>query len=204
MRNFDEAFEDPSPGSNGAAVSRETFLSNEALKRQREARNFVYRGDASAPKLTRSGKVIGVQDEEGDMDEYGEAVNDKEEGMEVGLPSPADEDIQEDGLRTTPSKEVETFAKQSLFRPLPAGARPHVLRILYTLTSQNIGSFPAPCVDEESNDALQGLLTLLKGTVERGEGNSALVVGPRGVGKTRVSSALFQTECKWGKGLTKR
>lgn len=42
-------------------------------------------------------------------------------------------------------------------------------------------------VEEETNDvAFQQLHKLLMGTVNRGEGNSCLVLGPRGSGKTRV------------------
>ena len=39
---------------------------------------------------------------------------------------------------------------------------------------------------EDENGTLKGLVNVLRGTVCRGEGNSALLVGPRGCGKTRV------------------
>jgi origin recognition complex subunit 4 len=67
---------------------------------------------------------------------------------------------------------------------LPPKAQPRMLTVLETLTGQE--RQPAPLPDEESNEALQGVVSLLRGTVERGEGNSALVTGPRGAGKTRV------------------
>lgn len=51
---------------------------------------------------------------------------------------------------------------------------------------------PADLVDEEASNsiALKQLSDLLSGTVIRGEGNSCLVLGPRGSGKTRVSLIL--------------
>jgi origin recognition complex subunit 4 len=55
---------------------------------------------------------------------------------------------------------------------------------------RNLRGFSA---DEEGDDSLQTntiasqqLSDLLTGTVTRGEGNSCLVLGPRGSGKTRV------------------
>lgn len=41
--------------------------------------------------------------------------------------------------------------------------------------------------DEVNNLALKQITDLIRGTVERGEGNSCLVLGPAGSGKTRVS-----------------
>lgn len=68
--------------------------------------------------------------------------------------------------------------------------------MLNILTSQNISTNPPPFEDEEHNETLQGILNLMKGTVERGEGNSAIVVGPRGSGKTRtVARALNLLPC---------
>ena len=47
---------------------------------------------------------------------------------------------------------------------------------------------PRPFNNEEAdNEALGSLVRLLKGTGERGEGNSCLVGGSKGSGKTRVS-----------------
>jgi origin recognition complex subunit 4 len=218
MPNFDEAFDEPngtlsfgggaSSSTTGAgaapageAFSRETFLTNEALRRQREARNFVYQGDVDAPKLTRSGRVVGTREDEGEVDEYGGVVESPEVGvhdaevdrMDVDGESPdlvpatrATISVEETILH--PSKATSTTPAKANPIPPPAGARPHVLQILSTLTARHVASNPPAFDDEASNEALQGLVNLLKGTVERGEGNSALLVGPRGVGKTRVST----------------
>lgn len=217
MPNFDEAFDEPNgtnrfdggassltTGAGGAAAgetfSRETFLTNEALRRQREARNFVYRGDVDAPKLTRSGRVVGTREDEGEVDEYGGVEGSEVAGEEIGEEERMEVDGESPDLvsatRATisveetilhPSKATSTPPAKANPLPLPAGARPHVLQILSTLTARHVASNPPAFDDEDSNEALQGLVNLLKGTVERGEGNSALLVGPRGVGKTRVS-----------------
>ncbi len=194
----DDTFTDPSPSSI-SAVSREAFLANEALRRQREARKFVYKGDANAPKLTRSGKVVGeVREGTEEVDEYGEAPE-EDGGMESDV---AQELVMQDEptiLLPTPSIAPDTPMRVAPVVPLPASARPHVLQILSTLTSQSITTNPPAVIDEENNEALQGLLNLFKGTVERGEGNSALVVGARGAGKTHVSCSSSSR-----RGLTSR
>ncbi len=51
---------------------------------------------------------------------------------------------------------------------------------------------PRNVVDENGGPsanavALEELKALLTGTLERGEGNSCLLIGPRGSGKSRVS-----------------
>ncbi|KAK4684451.1 origin recognition complex subunit 4, partial [Tremellales sp. Uapishka_1] len=162
-------------------ISRETFLANEALKRQREARNFNFEGDASAPKLTRSGRIVGVRPTDDiDVDEYGQYADEENPFNPQPLP-PAE--IQREEPQSTPRPTPVTS--------LPPAARIHILNILSTLTSRDIAVHPPPFIEEEKNEGLQGLVNLLRGTVERGEGNSALVVGSRGVGKTRtVARAL--------------
>lgn len=172
----DEPVEDEVEGDEyvDEAVSRETFLTNEKLRRQREARNFKYTGSADAPKLTRSGKVIGDKEQEVDYTQS---------------PQPQVGSRREAGLG---DRTVEVFkppvkvAAEELF-PLPPGAKPYVRKMLDNLTGRNIAVDPLPFAEEDKNEALNGLVNLLKGTVERGEGNSALIVGARGVGKTRVS-----------------
>jgi origin recognition complex subunit 4 len=197
LPNFDDAFLDEPTIPTESAVSREAFLTNEALRRQREARNFVFEGDINAVRSTRSGRVV-VPAEQGD-----DHKDDDEDtgGDEYG----GDEDIREDPERDMEEEDQQiSYIPEVIFRsnpptpskpkpaktipvlPLPVSARKHVLDILATLTSVNIARNPPPFADEESNEALQGLVGLLRGTVERGEGNSALVVGARGVGKTRV------------------
>ena len=199
LPSFDEAF-DASPTASVSAVSRETFRENEKLRAQREARNFVYKGDAEAPRLTRSGKVVANGKHEEVVDEYGGVVEDDEaESVEVEEPLESEEqDEGVDAYTAIPTEDVgirvpddvrlngKEKADALQMAPLPPGARGHVLSILETLTGR-VSHGRHPFAGEETNEALQGLVNLLKGTVERGEGNSALVVGPRGAGKSRVS-----------------
>ncbi|WVF67323.1 hypothetical protein IAT40_002074 [Kwoniella sp. CBS 6097] len=182
----DEIFESPVQ-SDKVDVSRQTFLANEALKRQREARNFVYEGEASAPKLTRSGRMIGKEDstmrESEELDEYGgRPEEDNPLGPEAAIiPDVEVKSLVQDSLSST-TKETDDEVKWQL----PPAAKPYLRRILGDLTSKKIATDPPPFEKEEANEPLMGIVNLLKGTVERGEGNSALVVGPRGVGKTRT------------------
>lgn len=90
---------------------------------------------------------------------------------------------------TVSSSKAETVPPPSL-KPLADHARSRIQEILSILTSTRIADNPPPFHDELSNDSLLGITKLLQGTVDRGEGNSALVTGPRGSGKTRVSRAL--------------
>jgi origin recognition complex subunit 4 len=210
MRHFDEAFADPfAPESStptDKGISREVFLANESLKRQREARNFRYEGDVDAPKLTRSGRVVGkqVMDDEGDYGAEKEEEEEEEEEIEE-IEEIEDRGLEVEGMDIASAQvilpinediELPAVNDQS---PLLPEARQHILNILSTLTGHHTSRSPPPFVDEETNEALQGLVNLLKGTVERGEGNSALVVGPRGSGKTRVShiSPLRLTSRLW-------
>ncbi|KAK8853413.1 hypothetical protein IAR55_004119 [Kwoniella newhampshirensis] len=187
----DEVFDSPIQQPTDTEITRQAFLVNEALKRQREARNFVYIGEASAPKLTRSGRVVGTESvrESEDLDEYGgHAEEDDPTGIQASIIP--DVPIPQNIPSTSPLAPAPT-PKVKAGIALHSAVRPLVVHILSTLTSQDVSTHPDPFVDEEKNEALQGLVNLLKGTVERGEGNSALVVGPRGVGKTRtVTRAL--------------
>jgi origin recognition complex subunit 4 len=45
--------------------------------------------------------------------------------------------------------------------------------------------------DDENSQTKKGLDDLLRGTLERGEGNSCFVVGPKGSGKTKVCPQLI-------------
>jgi origin recognition complex subunit 4 len=64
---------------------------------------------------------------------------------------------------------------------------------------QNPPEFCAESEDEDDQGpptneiAFKQLSDLLKGTVERGEGNSCLLLGPKGSGKTRVSLSFLYT-----------
>ncbi|EIW72136.1 hypothetical protein TREMEDRAFT_20901, partial [Tremella mesenterica DSM 1558] len=191
--NFDEAFDDTqnenTTGEKG--WSRESFLVNEHLRTQREARNFVYEGSADAPKLTRSGRVLGSA-----VDEYGAGretpdEDERSEALEEDQVSELDRREEEHlGINIDEERDARFVVEQKI-NPLPQSARKYVLDILANLNGRNVRE-PAPFIDEEKNEALQGLVGLLKGTVERGEGNSALVVGPRGVGKTRTIARALQ------------
>ncbi|WWD03936.1 hypothetical protein V865_001994 [Kwoniella europaea PYCC6329] len=198
----DEIFESPQFNTKSREeISRQTFLANEALKRQREARNFNYKGEASAPKLTRSGRVVGhdvtpSRDSE-ELDEYGGIIYHRDEVNPLGIQAPIIPDVEiindlqekEDSDIVMDDDGEQKSIKQ--IEQLPKSARMYLKNVLATLTSQGTSTNPPPFVDEEKNEALIGIVNLLKGTVERGEGNSALVVGPRGVGKTRtVARAL--------------
>ncbi|WWC91913.1 uncharacterized protein L201_006865 [Kwoniella dendrophila CBS 6074] len=204
---FDDGiFESPSTTNTAKKtkeeISRETFLANEALKRQREARNFNYEGDSSAPKLTRSGRLIGQDDQAVDrethkhhhhheLDEYG---GEKDEDINpLGIEAPLIPDVDVNILNTERYSEEEDIQMKdvsekpkNLNKTIPPPGKLFLKGVLSSLNSQNISINPPPFIDEDKNEALNGLVNLLKGTVERGEGNSALVVGPRGVGKTRT------------------
>lgn len=193
----------PTSKSTKDAISSEVFRANERLRRQREARNFKFEGDANAPRTTRSGRVVGKptygrgDDEESrhdGEDEYGGVVEAAEEREEDEVEEEAEAGVRLDVTGTTVRSSTPTVA------PLPVNARPHVLRILATLTGSE--GEPAPFDNEEDNEALQGLVSLLRGTVERGEGNSALITGPRGVGKTRVSQNRRVKGVRGAKGTT--
>lgn len=154
----------------GSPVSQETFLANERLRRQREARNFVFEGDAHAPRQTRSGRVLAEREGSYGEDAAEEARTDEDE---FGEDVPPEEPMAVD---------EEPPAPPALVKPLAPLAQKRIVDVLATLN----GRF----TEAEDSEALKGLVALLSGTVERGEGNSALVTGPRGAGKTRVSCAV--------------
>ncbi|WVR09616.1 hypothetical protein IAU60_006688 [Kwoniella sp. DSM 27419] len=188
----DEVFEAPSRSLESAEITRQAFLANEALRRQREARNFEYKGEVDAPKLTRSGRIIRDDsvaisaDTTDDLDEYGGVPEENDPlGPQAAIIPDVEVTVGDSDLPGVSPDEVEVQFE------LPPQARPFLKTILSTLTSRDVADNPPPFVHEDKNEALHGLVNLLKGTVERGEGNSALVVGPRGVGKTRtVARAL--------------
>ncbi|BEI81172.1 hypothetical protein CcaverHIS002_0203320 [Cutaneotrichosporon cavernicola] len=179
LPSFDtEAF-----GSPTGDLSSDVFRANERLRRQREARNFTFEGDAHAPRTTRSGRVVATRDYGRDDTEDTEDTERDEYG---GLAEPEEPEVEDDGgLRLDLSLPISRSESPSV-TPLPASARQHVLRMLSTLTGTEREWEPSEKEGEKKNEALQGLVALLCGTVERGEGNSALVTGPRGVGKTRT------------------
>ncbi|ODN77966.1 hypothetical protein L202_05059 [Cryptococcus amylolentus CBS 6039] len=179
--------------------TRERFLQNEKQRKLREARNYQFTGDSNAPRTTRSGRAIRdtrdeVMDvEEEELDEYGGKPQD-EEPLAPDAPLIPEFELSTAPLVPTspplalsPAPEPENTTGQ----PLPDDAEPVLKTILNTLNSRGITRDPPSFLDEDKNEALQGIYNLIKGTVDRGEGNSALVVGPRGSGKTRtVARAL--------------
>lgn len=169
---------------NSPNITRDAFLANEALKRQREARNFKYKGDAHAPRQTRSGRVVGEsKDEDGDADvEFGGGF----ETPGAGVEDVEEEVVEEGEILEDDGRYSQPVSGETTMYPLSEVSRKHITEILSTITSQNVSSNPPAFHDEDKNESLQGLLKLLQGTVDRGEGNSALMTGPRGVGKTRV------------------
>lgn len=197
---------DEDEDADDAPVSRETFLHNEQLKRQREARNFVYEGDGNAPKLTRSGRVItaalpesentalSAPDTPSRIAAHMNAGTARTPSRRAVLTEQGDTSIAASpavALDATPSRTQAATPrgkKLSQRAALPEGAKKYLERTMAILTGAEDGtvSGPQPFDAEEGNETLRGLVNVLRGTVCRGEGNSALLVGPRGVGKSRV------------------
>lgn len=197
IANAKIAQESPSKGAGGSSsvtISRQSFLANEQLKRQREARNFKYTGDADAPRLTRSGKVVGdvQQDDYAVVEKYPSPEELKDDPFtqtdEIGNDSLVADAFIQDNSDTIAHPQPEKALAKTL-DPLPDFARSHMADVLSTLTSTHIADKPKPFRDELQNDTLLSLTKLLQGTIDRSEGNSALIAGPRGSGKTRVSSS---------------
>jgi origin recognition complex subunit 4 len=224
----DEGSASSSDSDAGEPVSRQAFLENEKAKRQREARNFVYSGDADAPKQTRSGRVLTstsvsvVPEDAPGTASPAVAVEAPDTPSKIAAHISA-------GATRTPSRRAfvdSTAVTPSLLdlptptkptpapapainggqtvngngpgargkrlggkvRQLPEGARPYLEQTMAILTGarDQAEDGPMPLDAEDENETLKGLVNVLRGTVCRGEGNSALLVGPRGSGKTRV------------------
>jgi hypothetical protein len=92
------------------------------------------------------------------------------------------------GLRSTAAPKGKKLGGAASIRQLPPGARPYLEHTMAILTGSRdmAGGGPMPFEAEQANETLHTLTNVLRGTVCRGEGNSALLVGPRGAGKTRV------------------
>lgn len=197
---FSDPDDEQEQGKDGVVVSTEVFRANERLKKQREARNFTYEGEANAPRMMRSGRaLVKVNEDKGDedeeMDEYGPRL---EEENPLAPQAPVIPDVPVEPLLITPSEPLPLSTQEPSSPPIiiPAFQRTYLQAMLNTLTSQNVSINPPPFEDEDHNETLRGVLNLMKGTVERGEGNSAIVVGPRGSGKTRtVARALNLLPC---------
>jgi len=75
---------------------------------------------------------------------------------------------------------------------LPASLARELQPFLVAQKTVSLGLLRGPCGANpggagEENEAVNSLLSLLQGTIIRGEGNSCVVLGPRGSGKTTVS-----------------
>jgi hypothetical protein len=128
----------------------------------------------NAPRST--GGTDGIEDEDVEMEE---------DDME--------DIVLQDDIDSSPSK-------STLSRPLPERLHPFIIPqqrlVLKTLRSPPLFEVkPITLGDKGVLEAppLQQLSDLLTGTCERGEGNSCLLLGPRGSGKTLVSCILRNT-----------
>jgi origin recognition complex subunit 4 len=177
-----------------SSVSREVFLSNEALRRQREARNFQFVGDHMAPVALRSGKTMvrrGVRE----LDEYGDVISTatvRDGGVEQD-----EREATNDAVEVRETNEYPT--PLSLDNTAVAHSRSCVPSLdnkisrLYSHLIARLANADLPTVTEvrdDKTDVMQEAISLLMGTVEKGEGNSCLLIGARGSGKTRVGSIL--------------
>lgn len=125
----------------------------------------------------------------------GEFSNENTRSLSLDLTrasSTYDEDtIMNSVLSESPSKKTLVALPSSL---LPT---PELVPLLNAQKSVVLRSLNSPKAHHEQGEkskrlvyahqAVDSLYTLLRGTTERGEGNSCLLLGPRGSGKTRVS-----------------
>lgn len=104
-------------------------------------------------------------------------------------------------LTTPPSKSAHASPSKSFPGRIPHTLPPHLhtcLNAQKRAVLRALQNPPDPDVDNSSEDdddepptnavTFQQLTDLLNGTITRGEGNSCLLIGPRGSGKTRVST----------------
>ncbi|WVN89164.1 uncharacterized protein L203_104380 [Cryptococcus depauperatus CBS 7841] len=202
---FEDDIEDddrPSKREKTTDISREMFLRNEAQRKQKEARNFNPENlDPNAPRLTRSGRTLGDVFRDDDavdteaLDNYGSSVDEPQPNPFEETPLipdiPITEQLAFPPVSLSANTESSKAASPGIKHIISAKAKADLRLMLDILTSRGNMDHPRPMVGEEDNDTLKGVLSLVKGTVERGEGNSCLIVGPRGSGKTHtVNRAL--------------
>jgi origin recognition complex subunit 4 len=176
-----------------AQPSREVFLNNEAQSRQREARNFQFQGDHTAPVSLRSGRIMARRGLN-ELDEYGaEIQKDDNEGVDHGIAS-----VVED-IPSYVSGHLDSQASAATeLVPLAAPPSYHLVRtafysqVISSIIRQTAERDVSPASSE--TESVLGLTSLLTGTVERGEGNSCLLIGARGSGKTRVSPCISRSD----------
>jgi origin recognition complex subunit 4 len=191
-------------------TSRAKFLENERRRKLNGARNFVFTGDANEARRTRSGKAVvaveadvevedGMEDQVGDQmvldgvePGEGAGIDEREQDQDTGIDLGVDIDY------TVPEDlEVQNRPTEPQSPPLAAvnQVSPYIqarLNTILTKLSAPPSWNPPPFATEgPDNEALTSLVNLLRGTIERGEGNSCLVVGSKGSGKSRVSLGLI-------------
>jgi len=84
--------------------------------------------------------------------------------------------------------DLNTFPTQ-----LPVCLDAQKKEILRRLRTSHLDNLDVPATEAA---ALKLLSELIQGTITRGEGNSCIVLGPRGSGKTRVRANKFSFPCE--------
>jgi origin recognition complex subunit 4 len=175
--------------------SRAKFLHNERRRKANQARNFVYTGDATEKRRLRNGKAVQEEEESvpDDMPADDERILYQEAGFQVdgdGIDSNMDVEMDYTYIpETMVLPEIPLSAPSSIHKAstLSTYARTALNEILTRISAPTSRNPPPFATEGPENEALTNLVNLLRGTVERGEGNSCLVVGSKGSGKTRVS-----------------
>jgi origin recognition complex subunit 4 len=191
-------------------TSRAKFLENERRRKLNGARNFVFTGDANEARRTRSGKAVvaveaGVEDEEIMDDQVGnEMAVDGEQTADAAAfeDRTGDENLEIDlgvDIDYTVPEDLEVQDHPTEPRPAPPAAINQVSPFIQARLDTILSNLSAPpswnpppfATEGPENEALTSLVNLLRGTIGRGEGNSCLVVGSKGSGKSRVSLGLI-------------
>ena len=150
---------------------------------------------AQSPRSTVSSLAIPVpSDFETDMeepDEYTPAIRQSSVGTPIMV------DVAEDDPEMEldePDVRPVTSQSRVLRGPLPHHLYPFVpLQKVAVLQRLRNPPYVELGGDKATNKAGKELRGLLEGTMERGEGNSCLILGPRGSGKSLVGTSLFLT-----------
>lgn len=191
-------------------TSRAKFLENERRRKLNGARNFVFTGDANEARRTRSGKAAvaveaEVEDEEIMDDPVGKemAVDGEQTGDAAAFEDrTGDENMEIDlgvDIDYTVPEDLEVQDHPTEPRPAPSAAINQVSPFIQARLNTILSNLSAPpswnpppfATEGPENEALTSLVNLLRGTIGRGEGNSCLVVGSKGSGKSRVSLGLI-------------
>jgi origin recognition complex subunit 4 len=191
-------------------TSRAKFLENERRRKLNGARNFIFTGDANEARRTRSGKaVVAVEAEVEDGE-----IMDNQVGKELSVDGEqtgdaaafenrtGDENLEIDlgvDIDYTVSEDLEVQDHPTEPRPAPPAATNQVSPFIQARLNTILSNLSAPpswnpppfATEGPENEALTSLVNLLRGTIGRGEGNSCLVVGSKGSGKSRVSLGLI-------------